>query len=239
MTEIGVPFRHRCTPQSSIFVGFSLVNQPFWGSPFMETPFMETPIYGNPHLWKPPYNLLWIVASLSTLLLLARSRRPWQGIAIWKTTESAVDEAQLAEECTSCCPCFSMLGRIRNWAKLLWALIASRFVHGVLSSKQMLLRTVERGFPCACCWSTLTQLINAHAWLWLRQGTLRKPYLGRWSAYFSVRYHVEPTEGSSFLAWTDKGHLMSSITFRCRPRESKLLEINKSKNPSLLTVVEL
>ena len=26
------------TPKSSILMGFSLINQPFWGSPFMEPP---------------------------------------------------------------------------------------------------------------------------------------------------------------------------------------------------------
>ena len=29
---------NRGTPKSSILMGFSLINQPFWGTPFMETP---------------------------------------------------------------------------------------------------------------------------------------------------------------------------------------------------------
>ena len=31
------------TPKSSILIGFSIINHPFWG----------TPIFGNPHIWLP------------------------------------------------------------------------------------------------------------------------------------------------------------------------------------------
>ena len=36
--------KNRCTPKSSILIGFSIINHPFWG----------TPIFGNIHLedWK-------------------------------------------------------------------------------------------------------------------------------------------------------------------------------------------
>ena len=42
------------TPKSSILIGFSLVNQPFWG----------TPIYGNPQM---RHRITWIVDSCWTL----------------------------------------------------------------------------------------------------------------------------------------------------------------------------
>ena len=32
------------TPKSSILIGFSIINHPFWG----------TPIFGNTHIWNPP-----------------------------------------------------------------------------------------------------------------------------------------------------------------------------------------
>ena len=38
------------TPKSSILIGFSIINHPFWGfSPY----FLETPIYSNPQEWAP------------------------------------------------------------------------------------------------------------------------------------------------------------------------------------------
>jgi len=36
------------TPKSSISIGFSLINHPFWG----------TPIFGNTHIWKALEELL-------------------------------------------------------------------------------------------------------------------------------------------------------------------------------------
>jgi len=29
---------NRCTPKSSILIGFSIMNRPFWGASFLETP---------------------------------------------------------------------------------------------------------------------------------------------------------------------------------------------------------
>ena len=40
------------TPKSSILIGFSIINHPFWG----------TPIFGNPHVW---YICLHLAASLN------------------------------------------------------------------------------------------------------------------------------------------------------------------------------
>ena len=40
------------TPKSSILMGFSLINQPFWGTPFMETPILVNdfcPPFQSPH----------------------------------------------------------------------------------------------------------------------------------------------------------------------------------------------
>ena len=30
--------KNRGTPKSSILIGFSIINHPFWGTPFLETP---------------------------------------------------------------------------------------------------------------------------------------------------------------------------------------------------------
>ena len=38
------------TPKSSILLGFSIINHPFWGTPI----FLETPIFRSKHIGKPP-----------------------------------------------------------------------------------------------------------------------------------------------------------------------------------------
>ena len=50
--------KNRGTPKSSILIGFSIINHPFWG----------TPIFGNTHVW---YLFILFLASISGL----RSRR--------------------------------------------------------------------------------------------------------------------------------------------------------------------
>ena len=44
--DMGVA-QNKCTPKSSILIGFSIINHPFWG----------IPIFGNTHMFLVPYFL--------------------------------------------------------------------------------------------------------------------------------------------------------------------------------------
>ena len=74
-------FQNRGTPKSSILIGFSIINHPFWG----------TPIFGNTHIWKnlccreeylPKYTNGWIDSWQLTYWL------GWIGTILWLELKS-------------------------------------------------------------------------------------------------------------------------------------------------------
>ena len=69
MGDLGVS-KNNGTPKSSILIGFSIINHPFWG----------TPIFGNTHLFQGGYILVvFNIGNLKNMMLVYTNMLPFLG----------------------------------------------------------------------------------------------------------------------------------------------------------------